>query len=465
MDTERFDRLSRLIGNGSSRRQVLIGLLGGILGAALGRTAALGQGQTPCQLRANQYRTRASAICLDLFRDSPENVFVCTADFDNCADLYATCADAEALSCARTAVTYWQDQVTCQNTVIRKRNDFRSRACIKDFGRNPADVFTCIADFDKCVDFASRCQLDESQRCLRDVNSYWSKRRDCQKEAHRFRGIVRRLCLTAFKEDPASVFTCTADFDVCADLTATCALAEAKACKDTATVYWKAQLPANRSGKCAPGAVRALTHCDVGCLYDEDCPTGEVCDFISGHCLPACGSGADCPTGQACEAGWCVAIGCASNDDCPSDQVCQSGLCVPDDAAPSCTSNAECPVGQVCSNGLCVPCGSDAECSAGHVCDAGACVTGTRLPGGSATLCPSFSDAECPAGQVCSGGACVPGTAPASGCVSDDECHFGDICAGGVCVFTGECIKDNDCPSDRPRCNDQFACYNPADLP
>jgi Cys-rich repeat protein len=399
MDTERFDRLSRLIGHGTSRRQALIGLLSGILGAALGRSAALGQGQTPCQQRANDYRKRAGAICLDLFRDTPENVFVCTADFDICADLYATCADAEALTCAKTAVTYWQEQVACQNN------------------------------------------------------------------ATQFRKGVVAACVTAFKHDPRTIFTCSADFDICADLMAKCEYVSANTCRDTAAGYWKKRAPAKRSGTCAPPTVRAFTHCDVDCLTDADCPSGEVCDFISGHCLPACGSDADCPTGQACEAGWCVPIVCTSNDDCPSDQVCQSGLCVPDDAAPACTSNAECPVGQVCSNGLCVPCGSDAECSSGHVCDAGACVTGTRLPGGSTTLCPSFSDFECPAGQVCRGGACMPGDVPTSGCVSDAECPYGDVCAGGVCIFAGECFGDSDCPSDRPRCNDQFTCYNPADLP
>jgi hypothetical protein len=85
--------------------------------------------------------------------------------------------------------------------------------------------------------------------------------------------------------------------------------------------------------------------------------------------------------------------------------------------------------------------------------------------GVSATLCPSFSDFECPAGQVCRGGACMPGDVPTSGCVSDAECPYGDVCAGGVCIFAGECFGDSDCPSDRPRCNDQFTCYNPADLP
>lgn len=68
------------------------------------------------------------------------------------------------------------------------------------------------------------------------------------------------------------------------------------------------------------------------CLDGEECPDGLMCT-MDGRCV--CGSTADCPVGTICAAdGSCVPEdgGCVGDDECPAGMLCDRGMCIPEGA-------------------------------------------------------------------------------------------------------------------------------------
>jgi hypothetical protein len=140
----------------------------------------------------------------------------------------------------------------------------------------------------------------------------------------------------------------------------------------------------------------------VGCVSDDDCPTGR-CDPDTFACAE-CGQDSDCPFNKpVCQLGAKKCVQCTSDDNCPPpgpgycDAV--SGGCV------DCLSDDHCPNGLTCNAGACVGAAQGQPCPPGTACAAGlTCVTITMQGGTSQATCLSTCSLyvpSCPQGQVC----------------------------------------------------------------
>ncbi len=114
------------------------------------------------------------------------------------------------------------------------------------------------------------------------------------------------------------------------------------------------------------------------CLYDSDCPMGEVCcgdgNCEDTSCAPStCTQDTDCPMGDCCYSGTCDTCGvtCTTSTDCPTGECCGGGgTCSPDNCAATCPANdpVDCGNGLCCSSDFpsCCPngfCGTASDCS------------------------------------------------------------------------------------------------------
>jgi hypothetical protein len=179
------------------------------------------------------------------------------------------------------------------------------------------------------------------------------------------------------------------------------------------------------------------------CQLNSQCQAGQWCS--QGLCLARdnvqlCPSGAssDCPSGLRCNAINFVCeqdLGCLANDDCDPGEVCNPGshvcvpMCTPATQSTVCTANQSCADG-----GLCVECTKASDCGVGLICDAaGNCGTGSRC----------YTDRDCTVPLVCYAltGQCVPRLPP---CVSDENCGVTQRCDLG----TGNCVP-RQCQPDR----------------
>ena len=210
---------------------------------------------------------------------------------------------------------------------------------------------------------------------------------------------------------------------------------------------------------------------DGECKADDDCPDGEVCEFLPvlapfdvAVCVPGCRSDADCERGQSCHEVVCVTApcppqcvdvppgACRDDSDCPKGQVCVADLAV----------------GPTSDFGTCVDIGECGECVGDDEC-------GPGLRCNSSEVC--LQSCDCPECDVCAG-SCVPDIGKCGECTSDEQCDFGlgcnasevclpscecpecDVCAGS-CVpdigDCGECVSDNECGPDE-RCTAGSEC-------
>lgn len=81
------------------------------------------------------------------------------------------------------------------------------------------------------------------------------------------------------------------------------------------------------AGRCTPDPRIPRT-----CLDGEECPDGLMCT-MDGRCV--CTRTADCPVGTICSPeGECVPDddGCIADDECPAGMLCDRGVCIPGDA-------------------------------------------------------------------------------------------------------------------------------------
>lgn len=241
------------------------------------------------------------------------------------------------------------------------------------------------------------------------------------------------------------------------------------------------------------------TAVDLGCVADEDCGAGTVCDKPTGACIAGfdctqnsticgfCGDAdVDCGFGVAvayCDeaAGVCrrakgTCEACLDDAECAAADNGLPSPCIDGFCAAGCGA---CPPGFLCTQGGCVPAPAAGQCDGATLCgDGAACPDGTRCSdlGVCLTLCTA--DADCPADRYCFTDPgpldeqciekCPLGTLNGAG----DRCHadgrFGDPCptpdattgcpagtvcrADGTCILTG-CQSDADCPLVRTYCD------------
>ena len=155
-----------------------------------------------------------------------------------------------------------------------------------------------------------------------------------------------------------------------------------------------------------------------------------------------CG-GVDCPHGYRLIDGQCIE-GCVSSDECADP----TPLCNTDDnTCVQCLNESQCSLAApVCDDGVCVECLDDSACSgtlAACERDRRTCVQCTGN-----SHCIDFLDGLAP---ICdtSSNRCVQ-------CLGDGACGVSvPFCAVGACV---ECRTNDDCPSERPTCQEPGEC-------
>jgi hypothetical protein len=134
----------------------------------------------------------------------------------------------------------------------------------------------------------------------------------------------------------------------------------------------------------------------IGCVSDDQCDTGRICNTSARQCVTGCRDDAHCASGQICQSLLCVA-GCRDDAHCASGQICQSLLCVA-----GCRDDSQCPPTatndpQICQNQSCrIGCRSDAACLRINTrCE-------TLVTNSCLTSCANTSTTgSCPAGYVC----------------------------------------------------------------
>ncbi len=184
--------------------------------------------------------------------------------------------------------------------------------------------------------------------------------------------------------------------------------------------------------------------CVPGCNDDTDCNlasgTGAGGGGGSGGAGGAAGAGGAGPASLTCDVASHVCIGCVIDDPCPPGTICDTGTT---ECIPGCTPKHDCQVGHDCCSGECV----DLQLDAAHC---GACDTPCDPPGGTG---------QCAAGVCqllsCDPTAADCDADPANGCESDpavDAANCGGCglpcapmanaqpgCSGGVCAL-GPCL-------------------------
>jgi hypothetical protein len=229
-----------------------------------------------------------------------------------------------------------------------------------------------------------------------------------------------------------------------------------------------------QSGVCFPGC-KSDADCG-GCLADDDCAAGQVCD--GGSCRRACSSSGQCEAGQACLGGYC-ARPCTDATDCPRGADCVGGACtavpylcdpVTRRCDPPCATDIDCDRTRSCDSetGRCETLCDDAadDCGPAGRCnlDEMLCEVDCRnltgfcgadqycdvFSGECQPRCGDFGEGTCPTDLRCDvlTGECVTPCAdtarPCTFSTVEDDCEAGEVCRDGYCAAS--CSADEQCP-------------------
>jgi outer membrane exchange protein TraA len=237
---------------------------------------------------------------------------------------------------------------------------------------------------------------------------------------------------------------------------------------------------------CGAGKIcDATTHTCQQCQEDKDCPRGNVCEK---HVCVVCDTASQC-AGNSCNccpdgsngkpmqcadingAGYPACVECTKDDECPSPEKCDklSGHCVktilahstPDCCGDSCqrcpTEFPFClpgPVGTACAE-----CRADKDCKEGAFCLSGQCqaCTKDRRCGERCTTCGGDTP-YCLADRTPESASCVR-------CEADDQCAGGGTCDKKSHTCSKGCAQS--CAPATPYCDGEkcVECYADTQCP
>jgi hypothetical protein len=329
MDGQRFDEITKALATGASRRQILRGVVAGLVGA----------------LASGLSREHAAAA-----RRCKGAGGKCTADRDCCQDDPARCADGKCCPKPR----YCASTGTCCPPGLKCCGDGECTAgsCRKAQGEACTAGTECASSFcvdGVCCDAAcagecEACTLADSLGTCVPVSGATCTGGVCVEGA---------CCLGRQVNgcDAETLQLCCQD-EPCCPFTGEC-------CTDCFT---------NPEGVSPYLCCPATSVCGNQCCYDDE--TCAESSPGSRRCYNArlvCDDGRVCP--EECCGGVC----------CGSDQFCHNGTCLTTDTS-ACTTNAECPTGEQCVGvtlEVVPPSGPDGEETI--VANPGSCCPSTRV--------------------------------------------------------------------------------------
>ncbi len=437
MDGQRFDRLTRALATGTSRRTILKGLLGAG-GAAVSGSVVADQadarviGARPTVPPAQQ--PSGCQLPNQLCGGECCGPGLCKSNHCCSSPTHTWCGDRcwPESQCTSSGIPCSDGQKVCGSTCCPAnascaRSGNSDICCNPDSGQAPCG-FECCATAAQCCD--RECCPDGSV-CI--GNGYCCP----------FEQMCGGICCNGPGQRCCH--------DVCIEAGQCCGDDE---CQDSPATCQAGYCDLN-SSSCAltdPCADQPGTTCCGGACIELGTTT---------HCLScdnACGSG------QVCCAAGCTTLG--TDDHCAAcDDACTGGFaCI--DGACRCDEDSDCGSGLLCCDHVCQPCCGDNVSNCGDnkcetwTCNAGACLLAATFTCSPPTVGDCLDAGSCdPATGLCVGRqylgddmACgAPGDFCCDGsCISSDvdncgfcgqSCPAGFVCSGGEC----RCNGDIDC--------------------
>lgn len=213
------------------------------------------------------------------------------------------------------------------------------------------------------------------------------------------------------------------------------------------------------------------------CRNSDDCIFGEVCDNRYFYCTPSCLTDQQCNPaspqragdakfGSFCVDGECITpceppVLCLYDNECPEGEICvdrpgraagESGPRSTKYCQPGCRTNAQCTGNDRCVDGICQErCTSSNQCGPGSGCVGGQCTqigsicSGTCPPGQSCN-----SDGRCVQDEICIGPGC------GQTCITQSDCAFGYACVSGSCQKARNNFEEIEVCRDEEVCGQRF---------
>jgi hypothetical protein len=436
MDDQAFDRLTRLLSSGVSRRSGLRAALGLALAGLPGMEAGAGKRhRRPQKRKKGARRTEAQAVAASCFTGSPCMV-----------------GPAKNLANCNLEGSTAFNGANCKGCNVSKGNLRRVDARGVNFTN---------------ANLSSACLVgaDLSGGTLKNAN---------------MNGTV--FCRTMMPDGSTNNSGCgkaTACCPTCVELGGVCSAgAGGSCCSGAGCVSGHCACPAAKPDVCNGGCTDLQTDRTNCGACGQRCASGETC--VAGECV--CGAGKSicrdrCVSGTCCNGG--AGVNCGSGTTCCSPDGCKD---LSDDAdnCGACGATCDPTLSNTCVAGVC-KCGEDPLCTGGQLCNGSGCscpagyafCEGSCRPtsgdpcGDCGTSCPAGEDCDegkclcgdsesCPSDQFCNEGVCaclddgaevcndVCTVCPATPKDAEGDSEKGFCCEGSYCSCNGECCK-NDC--------------------
>ncbi len=426
MEERRFDAWTRALGAATSRRQVLKGVLGGVLAAVVGRSvepavvdAAPGSGCSvrACERKVSQFFTTCVEGCavsgaLRRTRD-PRIKAYCRS---NCY----LASKALSEQCQHNGGCFGNDGTCCTDQCV-------------DLDTDPNNCGGCghaCPEGHACVDGQCQCEDDQAY-CGNQCVYTQTDNNNCGACGHTCTGCetclggecqplncgsgqvcCQHLCIPACQGGPPDPNTCLCD--VCDGQANGLSCGPEQVCCNQHCM----------SEACPDGKKFDLNSCACQCT-PITCPDGQTQDPITCQCVSICLSapvGTSCGSNMECCGQQCVSTQCSfgrefSIDTCQCECTpieCPSGESQ-DPLTCQCTSKCagvKCGTCQTCdpNSGTCVNADNNSDCGGGNVCCDGVCQADCTCTGVSCSngdCCADDSNYAC-----CDDGCCPQVTLP-----------------------------------------------------
>lgn len=484
MDEKRFDALVRARAEGASRRSVLKGLFGGIVG---GVTLAKGTGRAFAEDETQAGEETGTTAAPDTGTTAAPDTGAAAADTGTTAgpdtgttagpDLSAE-AEAEAASKCTTGEIWcgWKDGCV-YGACCPDKSCGRCGECVE--GGNgtycvepdccPGDKRDCAWCKDGWWDY----KCDEGERCCPD---YKDGQKDVCVDMCCDDGECRHQFGPCYQ---CHLGTC---FDICQDKGLFCKYVEvnSESEAEAAGGHWSPCAECLDDYHCYD-KFGGCGYCDTDGMCQSNCDKGQICcldaEAVQGSeppygCAWECCGDSDCYESHgACgycdhDRGGVCRSGCDKGEVCCDNYVTEYGTAYCSDHSDGCCGgpgawcdetnaggeklDGSCCYGLICSyddkkkHGTCVQCENHYDCPDGNdgygVCCDGWC---------QASCC---KDKDCDYGDVCVEGYCQE-------CGGNDDCRKGEICCSGSCE-RADCCSHDDC-GDCELCMNGWCLQNP----